>query len=154
VTTENTTTNFVDCEAGRKLGCNTFCCRLLVALKPHEREERSDGLPAKGYVGKDSNGLCVHMDTENWLCTIWENRPETCREYTCNNDFKLQIVLREGFSSIVDLARKTTTAYIPKETFIFIPTESEEGVTGPTCSTASSQESTPEQMIMYDKKVG
>jgi len=119
--TKSIDTNIVDCEVGRKLGCHTFCCRLLVALKPHERESSSDGMPAKGYVDKDRNGLCVHMDTENWLCKIWESRPEACREYTCNQDFKLQIVLREGFSGIIDLAKKTTTMYIPKETYLSVP---------------------------------
>ena len=120
-------TVLVDCEAGRKLGCHTFCCRLLVQLKPHEREQRSDGLPAKGYIGKTAEGLCVHMDSENWRCKIWEKRPETCREYTCNEDFKLQVVLREGFSGLVDLVRKASVAYIPQETYVSIPALPSEG---------------------------
>lgn len=152
--TTQTSTNFVDCEAGRRLGCNTFCCRLLVALKPHEREEPSDGLPARGYVDKDCNGLCIHMDTETWLCKIWENRPETCREYTCNSDFKLQIVLREGFTSIVDLARKTTTAYIPKETFITIPLLAEESMMEAAGTDSSTQENYPAQCEKRRQKVG
>lgn len=127
MTTESKTI-FVDCDAGRSMGCNTFCCRLLVQLKPHERVARDDGLPAKGYVDKDSNGLCVNMDTETWLCKIWHDRPETCREYSCNEDFKLQVVVREGFSGIVDLAKKATTAYIPAETYIRIPHISEDEV--------------------------
>lgn len=152
--TTQSTTNFVDCEAGRRLGCNTYCCRLLVALKPHEREERNDGLPAKGYVGKDCNGLCIHMDTETWLCKIWDKRPETCREYTCNSDFKLQIVLREGFTNIVDLARKTTTAYIPKETFITIPMLTEESMMEDTGSNPSTQENNPAKMVNTHQKAG
>ena len=123
---DETKTLYVDCEAGRRLGCRTFCCRLLVALKPHEREERTDGLPAKGYVDKDSQGLCVHMDGETWKCKIWSMRPETCREYACNNDFKLQVAVREEFSNIVELARKAAVAYIPRETFIKVPMISED----------------------------
>lgn len=119
--TDESKTVYVDCDAGRRLGCRTYCCRLLVKLKPHEMVERIDGLPAKGYVDKDSQGLCVHMDSKTWLCKIWENRPETCREYSCNNDFLLQVAIREGFSNIADLARKTSVAYIPKETFIKVP---------------------------------
>lgn len=42
-----TKTILVDCEAGREMGCNTFCCRLLVPLKFHEREQRTDGQPAE-----------------------------------------------------------------------------------------------------------
>ncbi|HEY9148747.1 MAG TPA: YkgJ family cysteine cluster protein [Gammaproteobacteria bacterium] len=118
---DNTGTVFVDCEAGRQLGCRTYCCRLLVQLKPHERQPSVDGSPAKGYVDKDERGLCIHMDSESWRCKIWEERPETCREYSCNDDFKLQVVLREEFANIADLARKTAVAYIPKETFIKVP---------------------------------
>jgi Fe-S-cluster containining protein len=125
--TDETKAVIVDCEAGRRLGCRTFCCRLLVQLKPHEREPSPDGLPAKGYVDKDPQGLCVHMDSENWRCKIWEDRPETCREYACNEDFKLQVVVREGVSNIVDLARKASVAYIPRETYIKVPLISEDG---------------------------
>ncbi|NIQ08463.1 MAG: YkgJ family cysteine cluster protein [Gammaproteobacteria bacterium] len=124
--TDETNTVYVDCDAGRRLGCKTFCCRLLVKLKPHEMEKRDDGLPAKGYVGKDTNGLCVHMDSETWLCKIWEDRPETCREYSCNTDFLLQVAIREGFTNIVDLARKASVSYIPKETYIKVPLIQEE----------------------------
>lgn len=116
-----TKTILVDCEAGRKMGCNTFCCRLLVPLKPHEREQPTDGQPAKGFVAKDPQGLCVHMDPGTWRCTIWERRPETCREYACNDDFKLQVVVREGFNGIANLARRATSAYIPRETFVKVP---------------------------------
>lgn len=123
---DDNNTVFVDCEAGRKLGCQTFCCRLLVKLKPHEMKERADGLPAKGYIDKNAEGLCINMDADSGLCKIWEKRPEACREYSCNDDFKLQVVLREGYTGIVDLARKATTAYIPKETYIKVPLISED----------------------------
>lgn len=121
MTTTETTTVFVDCEAGRRLGCQTFCCRLLVPLKEHERIPHPDGLADKGYVDKDAHGLCVNMDPATWRCTKWEERPEACREYSCNEDFKLQIVLREGFNGIAELARKVGTAYIPRETYIHVP---------------------------------
>ncbi|MGD8999364.1 MAG: YkgJ family cysteine cluster protein [Granulosicoccaceae bacterium] len=118
---DDTKTVFVDCEAGRQMGCATFCCRLLVRLKPHEMG-RSDGhTPAKGFVDKDESGICIHQNRETWSCDIWETRPETCREYDCNSDFLLQVVLREGFSNIADVARKAATAYIPKESYVKIP---------------------------------
>lgn len=119
-------TVYVDCEAGRELGCRTFCCRLLVKLKPHEMAESVDGVPAKGYVDKDAQGLCVHMDSETWRCKIWQTRPSTCREYCCNNDFMLQVAIREGFTNIADLARKASVSYIPKETYIKVPVISQE----------------------------
>ncbi len=132
---DESNTVYVDCEAGRELGCRTYCCRLLVKLKPHEMSECVDGLPAKGYVGKNAQGLCVHMDSETWRCKIWESRPETCREYSCNNDFMLQVAVREGFTNIADLARKATVSYIPKETYIKVPIISEDEIsTDPTVS--------------------
>lgn len=124
--TEDNKSVYVDCDAGRRLGCRTFCCRLLVRLKPHEMGEGVDGLPPKGYVDKDPDGLCVHMDRESWKCKIWDERPQTCREYSCNNDFLLQVAIRQEFSSIVDLVEKASTAYIPKETYIKIPTAPED----------------------------
>lgn len=114
-------TVYVDCDAGRRMGCQTYCCRLLVRLKPHEMAESVDGLPAKGYVSKDENGLCIHMDRETWLCKIWKDRPETCREYSCNHDFMLQVAVREGFTNIADLARKAAVSYIPRETYVQVP---------------------------------
>lgn len=119
--TEEAKTVFVDCDAGRRMGCATFCCRLLVRLKPHEMVPSEDGCAAKGFVDKDEKGLCVHLNREHWGCNIWQERPQICREYDCNSDFLLQIVLREGFTNIADVARKAATAYIPKENQIQIP---------------------------------
>ncbi|HKK04495.1 MAG TPA: YkgJ family cysteine cluster protein [Gammaproteobacteria bacterium] len=111
----------VDCDAGRRRGCGTFCCRLLVRLKEHELEPSPDGTPAKRFVDKDEEGYCVHFDRESCLCSIWERRPQTCREYSCNEDFLLQVAVREGFSNIADLARKAATTYVPVEQYVSIP---------------------------------
>lgn len=111
----------LDCDAGRKLGCRTFCCRLLVRLKPHEMKEGTDGLRSREYVDKDEDGMCVHMDRETWKCRIWEERPEICREYDCNNDFLLQVAIRREFVSVVDLIEKASTADIPEDDYIQIP---------------------------------
>jgi len=114
--------NCVDCDEGRRLGCQTFCCRLLVRLQQDEIDARTkDGSAPKSLVDKDPDGLCVHFDRETNLCGIWETRPYTCRMYECNSDFLLQVVIREGFVNIVELARAANSAYIPKETFIKIP---------------------------------
>lgn len=118
---EENKTVLVDCDAGRRMGCDTFCCRLLVRLKPHEMEPSDGHTAAKGFVDKDETGLCVHLNRDTWGCDIWETRPETCRAYDCNSDFLLQVVLREGFTNIADVALKAARAYIPKETYIRIP---------------------------------
>lgn len=92
--TDHVVTACVDCDAGREMGCQTFCCRLLVRLKPHEMVPNEEGLAPKGFVDKTEDGYCVHMDRETNRCGIWQTRPEICREYDCNGDEVLQVVLR------------------------------------------------------------
>jgi len=114
-------TRLIDCDAGRRLGCQSFCCRMLVRLKPHEMEPTDDGSPAKGFVDKDEQGYCIHFDKQSSLCQIWDKRPEVCREYECNSDFLLQVALREDFKNIVELAQKAARAYIPEGTYLYVP---------------------------------
>lgn len=111
----------VDCEAGRRLGCQVFCCRLLVRLDPDEREPRTDGLPEKGYMDKDPQGFCIHFDRERGICRIWERRPRVCREYHCNSDFLLQVALRQNFRNLAELLKAAARAYIPREQYRRVP---------------------------------
>lgn len=119
---EITKTRLVDCEEGRRMGCATFCCRMMVRLQPDEMEKGDSTTPAKGFVDKDPEGYCIHIDRKTGHCENWKNRPKVCREYECNSDFMLQVVIREGFKNIADLARKAINAYIPKESYRFVPT--------------------------------
>lgn len=114
-------TRLIDCDTGRRMGCQSFCCRMLVRLKPHEREKPADGTPPKSFIDKDEEGDCIHFDKQTSRCRIWEKRPEICREYECNSDFLLQVALRETFCHIVELAQKAAITYIPAETYTFIP---------------------------------
>ncbi|MBI5496366.1 MAG: YkgJ family cysteine cluster protein [Deltaproteobacteria bacterium] len=92
---------YLDCEEGRRLGCATFCCRLIVRLEEHERPLAAPGQPRKSCVDKDPvDGLCIHLDRTTHRCLIWEQRPAVCRTYECNTDPLLQVVLREGFSGL------------------------------------------------------
>jgi Fe-S-cluster containining protein len=89
----------VDCDAGRKLGCQTFCCRLIVRLAPAEEPR---GRTDRGTLAKDPvDGWCVHLDRATHQCRIWAERPEVCRRYDCNRDPKLQIVIRDSYSDLV-----------------------------------------------------
>lgn len=103
------------------MGCRAFCCRLLVRLYPDEREPTEDGTPEKGFVDKNPDGLCIHFDRETLRCKNWQRRPRLCREYDCNNDFLLQVALREGFDSITDLVIKANKANISEENYIKVP---------------------------------
>lgn len=113
----------IDCEAGRALGCRTFCCRLLVRLDPDEREPSNNGLPPKGFVDKDLNdGLCIHLDRESYRCRIWARRPRVCREYHCNDDEMLQAALKLGeFRNIVELAKAATQMVLPRDSYVRVP---------------------------------
>ncbi|QDG50256.1 hypothetical protein FIV42_05780 [Persicimonas caeni] len=93
----------IDCEEGRALGCATFCCRLLVRLDPDEREVGPDGRERRFIEKRPEDGLCIYCDPENHRCTRWETRPRVCREYDCNQDKLLQVVLRDGFTSLSEL---------------------------------------------------
>jgi hypothetical protein len=95
----------VDCDAGRELGCQTFCCRLLVRLQPGERDPSAPDRPDKRFVDKDpATGLCANLDPETSLCRSWDSAPRWCVEYDCNEDPRLQSVLRHGFVSITRLS--------------------------------------------------
>lgn len=84
-------------------------------------EDGVNGYAPKGYVDKSPDGYCVHMNIENGLCMDWQNRPQACREYECNGDPNLQIVLRYGIINIAEIARRAATEYIHTETYIKIP---------------------------------
>lgn len=91
----------VDCDEGRRLGCGTFCCSKIVRYAPDEVVVDAMGR-RKACVDKDPNdGRCIHLDRERFACGIWEQRPRVCREYDCNHDPLLQIVLRDGFRSLI-----------------------------------------------------
>jgi len=119
---ENIKLALLDCDAGRKLGCKSFCCRLLVRLEEHERNEVDPATNrVKGYVDKKENGTCVHQDEENGLCLNWENRPKICREYDCNFDKLLQVVFKSSGKSISDWMKESVEVSITKEEEKFVP---------------------------------
>ena len=101
----------LDCDAGRRMGCHSFCCRLVVRLRPGERAPNTAVDTFKSCVDKDPrSGLCVHFDTESARCLAWEERPFVCREYDCNKEPLLQIVLRDGFTSLTALVQATPSS--------------------------------------------
>lgn len=117
----------VDCDEGRRLGCQTFCCRLLVRLDPDERTELSEGGQRKAFVEKAPDGYCVNLDRGTHMCRIWARRSRVCRAYNCNGDFLLQVAVRHKFNNIVELSRIAAIAYIPKETYVKIRPPKEHG---------------------------
>jgi hypothetical protein len=113
--------SLIDCDAGRRLGCSTFCCRLLVRFYEDERPPGKDGATAKGCVDKAPDGFCIHLDRRAHRCDIWETRPRVCREYDCNSDYLLQAAVRLGVKNIVQLSRDAQKTPIPKADWIKVP---------------------------------
>lgn len=111
----------VDCDAGRRLGCRTFCCHLLIRLDSDETVPGGSG-DSGGILEKAADGACIHLERDTEKCGIWAQRPHVCREYHCNGDLLLQVVLREGFTSLAALVKAAATAYVPKDTYVRIPT--------------------------------
>lgn len=88
------------------MGCGTFCCRLIVRLEPGELDPSGSGDQRKHCVDKDPrSGLCIHLDPETYSCRVWARRPRLCRDYDCNSDPLLQVVLEQGFVDLATLVR-------------------------------------------------
>lgn len=113
--------NLIDCDAGRRLGCSTFCCRLVVRLAEFEREPTRDGSTAKGCIDKALDGLCIHLDPQTHHCMIWDRRPRVCREYTCNNDPMLQAAVHFGVKGIVQLSKDAQNFRVSNNNRIKVP---------------------------------
>lgn len=96
----------LDCDEGRRCGCATFCCRLIVRYGPEDEPVYDAEGRRKSCVDKDlETGLCVHLEPASFRCRIWDQRPRVCRDFDCNQSELLPIVLREGFVSLTQLVR-------------------------------------------------
>lgn len=114
----------VACETGRSLGCGTYCCRLLVRITEAESKALFPGKPVARFIEKAEDGFCRFLDRETHRCSVWENRPQVCRDYDCNDDFLLQVAICEGSQSLVQLATRARTLYRPRECWIRVPSGS------------------------------
>ncbi len=92
----------LDCEEGRRLGCGSYCCSLIVRLENGELDPGGhDSVTGKHCVDKDPcTGRCVYFDDAHSQCTVYSRRPGICREYDCRTDPLLKVVLKEGFHSL------------------------------------------------------
>jgi Fe-S-cluster containining protein len=64
-------------------GCG-ICCHLVVVLNPETDNIREDYVVEHGGVrcmDQRGDGACVALDPETNLCTIYEARPEVCRQF-------------------------------------------------------------------------
>lgn len=114
-------TVLLDCDRGRTMSCGNLCCRLMVMLTG---EEMARGLltqsPMSGLLKQGLDGFCHYLDRETQRCSIFEQRPLICRLYNCNTDPKLQVMMRQGFTSftaMLDEMKKNP----PREQWLQIP---------------------------------
>jgi Fe-S-cluster containining protein len=74
----------VDCAAGHRSGCASWCCD--VSLVVIAKEDLDDGLePEPGFLdllARDDLGRCRYLDVDG-ACSVWEKRPLECRVYSC-----------------------------------------------------------------------
>lgn len=103
----------LDCEEGRRLGCATFCCSLIVRLASGERDPGAPERTGKRCVDKHPDtGRCVYMDPASGLCAVYAQRPEVCRSYDCRTDPLLPVVFEEGFRSLAAVVTSLTQRMI------------------------------------------
>jgi Fe-S-cluster containining protein len=80
----------IDCEARLPL-CRARCCTFIFPLSTQDLEERvvrwNYGRPYQ--IGQGQDGYCVHCSGETKQCTVYEQRPATCRVYDCRNDKRI-----------------------------------------------------------------
>lgn len=80
----------VDC-AARIPVCHGVCCRLKFALSQQEIERGvvkwDIGHPY--VIRQDSNGYCTHNAGGSHACTIYDDRPQLCRDYSCRHDQRI-----------------------------------------------------------------
>ncbi len=73
---------------GRKKQCKAVCCSFVFALTKRDVERGvARWNPKRPYfIARDEDGYCPHLDRKTLLCTIWDDRPERCRNYDCRSD--------------------------------------------------------------------
>src|SRR5437867_1135473 len=77
----------IDC-ASRVRFCRASCCRLKLSLS---RQDIDEGIvrwdPGSPYdIARGADGYCGHLDRGTGGCSVWKNRPKTCRAYDCRQD--------------------------------------------------------------------
>lgn len=80
----------VNCEE-RLPVCHAVCCKLDFPLSAEEVEagELRWDLGRPYLIRHDEHGRCVHNDPETGACGVYEERPLTCRRYSCAGDERI-----------------------------------------------------------------
>ncbi len=79
-------------------GCGA-CCRLVVELKPgvdHIPAELTVRRDGSRFMDQHGDGTCVALDRASRLCTIYAQRPETCRKFERGGGRCRQVLFGRG----------------------------------------------------------
>ena len=76
-------------------GCGR-CCHLVVELRPGDvvPEELVTEHAGARCMDQRGNGACVALDPVTFLCTIYEQRPQTCRDFSRGSEICRRILGR------------------------------------------------------------
>jgi len=71
--------------------CKAACCKLNFALSPDEVESGKVKweLGHPYFIRHENNGCCSHLDSGKQCCSIYDDRPKVCRQYSCANDKRI-----------------------------------------------------------------
>jgi Fe-S-cluster containining protein len=80
----------IDCEARYHL-CKASCCKLWFALSVQDLDERivKWNYSRPYSIAQAEDGYCVHLNRGSCACSIYKNRPLTCRTYDCRRDKRI-----------------------------------------------------------------
>lgn len=75
-------------------GCGR-CCHLVVELRPGDVVPEEFVVEHAGVrcMDQQSDGACIALDQNTRLCTIYEDRPQTCRDFARGRDLCRKILL-------------------------------------------------------------
>lgn len=73
--------------------CKAVCCKLHFALSADEVESGivKWDLGEPYHIRHKANGCCHHLDSESKGCSVYDNRPKVCRQYSCEKDKRVWI---------------------------------------------------------------
>lgn len=84
---ENVQIELVNCEERLHI-CKAVCCKMDFALSTQEVESGKIkwDLGRPYFIRREKEGYCTHIAHQQKCCTIYNDRPLSCRSYSCAND--------------------------------------------------------------------
>jgi hypothetical protein len=75
-------------DGGRKQICKAVCCSFIFALTKADVAKGVAKWNTKQpyFIAREEDGYCPHLNRETFACSIWDDRPERCRNYDCRKD--------------------------------------------------------------------